>query len=340
MNKRDSKKDNVILFPGLEKRLLEKGLDYLKQKKYRDAIGFLEQALEHDPENSDIFVGLVLANFEAGYIKQAKQIAAEMLKGGLGDYIQVIDLYLMILVQLNEYDELVTMIEALLEEREIPAEKLEHFTRMLEFGRRMQASPAENELDDHHDLMGEEVSLGLFEYMDPEDQVMIAAKLAKENIRPYVKEIKEYIASEQGHVFQKTMLLNILREQEYAEELDVRKFGWEQSFIPERLPDLKDYIGMNPVIPILEDQLENADPVLYENILSLIQRHFFLIYPFALPKASAEAWSAAYHFLAQEYYGFDEPLEDFAEMYKSDEEEASEALAFIRMLEEISYPII
>jgi tetratricopeptide (TPR) repeat protein len=340
MKKRDSKKDNVILFPGLEKRLLEKGLDYLKQKKYRDAIQFLEQALEHDPENSDIHVGLVLANFEAGYVKQAKQIAAEMLKGGLGDYIQVIDLYLMILVQMNEYNELVATIEALLEEREIPAEKLEHFTRMLEFGRRMQVSPAQDELIDFQDMEPEDKTLGLFDYMEPQDQVMISARLAKENIRPYIKEITEYVASEQGHPFQKTMLLNILREQEYAEEMDVLKFGWEQPFIPEKLLDLKDYIGMSPVIPLLENQLENADPVLYENILSLIERHFFLLYPFNLPKASAEAWAAAYHFLANEYYGFDEPLENFSEIYNSSEEEASEALAFIRMLEEISYPII
>jgi len=338
MNKRDSKKDNVILFPGLEKRLLEKGLDYLKQKKYRDAIQFLEQAQVHDPENSDIYVGLVLANFEAGYVKQAKQIAAQMLRGGLGDYIQVIDLYLMILVQLNEYEEIVSTIEALLDEKEIPADKQEHFTRMLEFGRRMlEGGP---EMEEATEVEPEGVSLGLFDLQDPKDQVMIAARLTKENIRPYIKEIKEYLASEQGHPFQKTMLLNILKEQEYAEETDVRKFGWEKSFIPPRLPDLKDYIAMNDVIQILGDELENADPVLFENILSLIERHFFLIYPFDLPNGGAEAWAAAYHFMANEYYGFDEPLESFAELYTSSEKETGQVLAFIRMLEEISYPII
>lgn len=337
MNKRDSKKDNVILFPGLEKRLLEKGLDYLKQKKYRDAIQFLEQALEHDPENSDIYVGLVLANFEAGYVKQAKQIAAEMLRSGLGDYIQVIDLYLMILVQLNEYDEIVSTIEALLDEKEIPADKHEHFTRMLEFASRMLEGGTDAE--EVFEVEPEGMSLGLFELHDPNDQVMIAARLAKENIRPYIKEIKEYVASEQGHPFQKTMLLNILREQEYEIETDVYKFGWEKSFIPARLPDLKDYIAMNDVIQILGDELENADPVLFENILSLIERHFFLIYPFDLPNGGAEAWAAAYHFMANEYYGFDESLESFAALYTSSEEEAGQVLAFIRMLEEISYPI-
>jgi tetratricopeptide (TPR) repeat protein len=340
MKKRDSKKDNVILFPGLEKRLLEKGLDYLKQKKYRDAIQYLEQALEHDQENSDVHVGLILANYEAGYVKQAKQIAAEMLRSGLGDYIQVIDLYLMILVQLNEYAEIVSTIEALIDEKEIPADKQEHFTRMLEFGRRMLEDGADMAVPAEMEPEPEGMTLGLFELQDPKDQVMIAARLTKENIRPYIKEIKEYVASEQGHPFQKTMLLNILREQEFAEEIDVRKFGLEKSFIPAKIQDMKDYIASNDFIQILADEVENEDPVLYENILSLIERHFFLLYPFDLPQGAAEAWAAAYHFIANEYYGFDETLETFAELYTSSGEEAEQVLAFIRMLEEISYPII
>jgi tetratricopeptide (TPR) repeat protein len=340
MNKRDAKKDNLILFPDLEKRLLEKGLDYLKQKKYKDAIHFLEQALEHDQENSDIYVGLVLAYFEAGYIKQAKQVANDMLRKGLGDYVQVIDLYLMILVQLNEYDEIATTIEALLEEKEIPADKQEHFSRMLDFARRMQGGDADMSSAESLEAESEGAKLSLFNYKDPKDQVMLAAQLAKENIRPYIKEIREYVASEEGHPFQKTMLLNILKEQEYAEEIDVRKFGWERAFVPARLPELKDYISLNGVIPLLSSQVESADPVLYENIMSLMERHFFLIYPFELPNGPLEAWAAAYHYIAKEYYGFEESLETFAKIYRSSYEETEQVLSFIRVLEEISYPII
>ena len=219
MKKRDANKDNVILFPGLEKRLLERGLDYLKMKKYRDAIDYLEQALQHAPENGDIYVGLVLANFEAGKVTQAKQLAEEMLRSGIGDYIQVIDLYLMILVQLNEYTEIVSTVEALLEEKEVPVDKYEHFARMLEFGRRMLYSKTDKPVTEEIEVDSEEEFLDLFAYEDPKDQVMLAARLAKGNIRPFINEIKEYVSSEAGHPFQKTMLLNILREQEYSEEI-------------------------------------------------------------------------------------------------------------------------
>lgn len=340
MNKRDSKKDNVIQFPGLEKRLLEKGLEYLKEKKYRDAIQYLEQALEHDQDNSDIYVGLVLANYEAGYVTQAKEFATKMLRSGLGDYIQVIDLYLMILVQVNEYAEIVSTIEALLEEKEIPADKQEHFTRMLEFARKMLDGGDEFEEVEPFEIEVEDPTLNLFDYNDPKDQIMVAAKLAKENIRPYIKSIKEYVASEDGHPFQITMLLNILKEQEYAEEIDIRKFGLAKSVIPTQLPELKNFINLNNVIQLLSNQIENSDPILYENILSLVERTFFLLYPFELPKGTPEAWAAAYHFIANEYYGFEDSLESFADIYDSSAEGAEEALSFIRMLEEISYSII
>ena len=52
------------------------------------------------------------------------------------------------------------------------------------------------------------------------------------------------------------------------------------------------------------------------------------------------AWAAAVHIIANEYYGFDDPLEEFADLYGAHHDEAAIVLKFIRELEEISYPII
>ena len=56
---------------------------------------------------------------------------------GIGDYFQMVDLYLTILIQLHEYQEIVITIEALLDEKEIPPEKHDHFLTILQFSRRM-----------------------------------------------------------------------------------------------------------------------------------------------------------------------------------------------------------
>jgi tetratricopeptide (TPR) repeat protein len=345
MDKRESKKDNVIMFPGLEKRLLEKGLDYLKQQKYRDAIKFLEQALDHDPENSDVYFGLVRAYYEAGNNRQAKEVVEEMLRCGIGDYIKVIDMYLMILFQLKEYNEVVTTIEALIEEREIPADKYELFINTLKLCKEKLNGETEMESresfeEESFEEEREKQELNLYDYRSPNEQLMVAAGLSKVNIRPFLIKIREYTASDEGHPFLKTMLLNILKEQEYAEETQVHKFGWTESFNPANLPELRDFIENSGVIKLLSDEIENDDPVLFENVQRLVERYFFLIYPFKLPIGQASAWAAACHFIANEYYGFEDSLDSFAAIYNSQIEETEQILDFIRKLEEISYPII
>ncbi|WLR56162.1 tetratricopeptide repeat protein [Mesobacillus subterraneus] len=345
MDKRESKKDNVIMFPGLEKRLLEKGLDYLKQQKYRDAIKFLEQALDHDPENSDVYFGLVRANYEAGYNRQAKEVVEEMLRCGIGDYIKVIDKYLMILFQLKEYNKVVTTVEALLEEREIPADKYEVFITALKTCKELLYGEAEVEahesfVEESFEGEREKPELNFFDYKAPNEQLMVAAGLSKVNVRPFFKKIREYTAAEEGQPFLKTMLLNILKEQECFEEIDVRKFGMSRSINTADLPELKDYIENSGVIQLLSGEIESDDPVLFENTQKLVERYFFLLYPFEVPKGLDSAWAAACHFIANEYYGFEDPLESFAEIYNSNIEETEQVLSFIRKLEEISYPII
>jgi len=340
MKKQNLEKDNIVLFPGLERRLLEKGVEYLHAKKYRQALEYLEQARDLGEKNSEVYTGLVLAHFESGHPQEAKVIAGEMLKEGIGDYIQVMDLYIMIMVQLNEYEEIITTIEALLEEQEVPKDKFEHFSKMLHFSRKM--ADGQQDFQEMEAFVQERGSerLSLFSYQDPKDQMQIAARLAKENVRPYIHEIKLYLESKEGHPFQKSMLLNILREQEYDKEVEVEKLGMKEVFLPSELPEIHEIQKLLDVSQLLESSLENDDPILYENIKSLIERNFFLLYPFNPKPAKAEAWAAAYHFLANEYFGLDGSIESYANQYGATVEETAEALEFIKLIEEISYPII
>lgn len=330
----------IIPFPNLEKRLLEKGLDHLQQKKFLEAIRFFEEALELDSANGDVYIGLVLANFEAGLLQEAKDLAEEMLRKGIGDYLQIVDLYLLILVQLSEYEEIVTAIEGLLEEREIPSEKLERFSRMLHFSRRMAEGKGDQLTEEALSNEFSEKSLNLFVYQDPKDQLLLAAKLSTQNIRPYMEEIKAYLTARNGHPFLKTILLNILKEQEYEKPLQVEKLGWSQTVVPIDLPVIQSQERLKTITGILGSHLEHEDPILFENIKSLAERHFFLLYPFEPDPADPHIWAAAYHAVANEYHGIETSLKHTAASYDVSPEKVQEAVSFIRQLEEISSPNI
>ncbi|WP_102274375.1 tetratricopeptide repeat protein [Cytobacillus massiliigabonensis] len=337
MKKRDRKKlnDKVILFPDLEKRLLEKGLEKMQQKRFREATEHLEEAIRLDPENSDIHIGLVLAYFEWGSLQKAKEIAASMLQKGIGEYIQIIDLYLMILVQLHQYEEIVTTIEILLEEKEIPTEKYENFTRMLEFSRRMAEEKPEKEAKEEAALVELDKDLDLFALKTQQEQVNMAAKLAERNIRSYVGEINTYLQSKEGSPFFKTMLLNVLIEHDYDKEVTVEKLGRKLSVIPFQLPPIHKQPETELLLNVLSSQIEHEDPILFENIKSLINRHSFILYPFQLETYKENVWAAAYHTLVAEYLG-SAMDEDLLMRYQVEIEELKAALLELRQLEEIS----
>jgi tetratricopeptide (TPR) repeat protein len=226
MKKREraKRKDNIIFLPGLEKRLTDKGLESLQNKRYQEAITLLEEAREHDPENSDILIGLVLGYFEAGAYQKAKVLANDMLLKGIGDYFHLVDLYLTILIQLHEYQEIVSTIEALFDEKEIPPERHDHFLTILQFSRRMADNDIEEEQIEALQESKLPKELNLTALKNINEQMLVISSLAEKNIRPYIEEIKEYLTLEPGHPFLKTMLLTLLKEQEYDKEIMVEKF--------------------------------------------------------------------------------------------------------------------
>lgn len=341
MKKREraKRKDNIIFLPGLEKRLTDKGLESLQNKRYQEAITLLEEAREHDPENSDILVGLVLAYFEAGAYIKAKDLANEMLLKGIGDYFHMVDLYLTILIQLHEYQEIVSTIEALFDEKEIPPDRHDHFLTILQFSKRM----ADNSLQDSNEETEEDTNLkelNLSSLKSLNEQMLVISNLAEKNIRPYIEEIKEFLNSDDGHPFLKTMLLSLLKEQEYDKEIMIKKFSEAQYIVPTELPDIQSQPRMKGIENLLEKRLENSDPSLFENIKGMIERIFFISYPFEFKPKDSSAWACAFHFLVLDYLGAESDLQALANEYEILPEKIEQALSKIRELEEISYPNI
>jgi tetratricopeptide (TPR) repeat protein len=339
MKKRDRliKKDNVILLPDLEKRLLEKGLESLEQKQYREAVEFLSNARQLDPDNEDIFIGLVLAYFEMGRLQEANDLAKEMLQTGIGEYFQVVDLYIMILVQQHHYEEIIVTIEALLEEKEVPAEKLEHFNRMLQLSHKM----VDEKLERAEEFIGKQdkhAELNLFSLHDPKEQIHVAVMLSNKNVRAYIDEIIVYLLADEGQPFFKTLLLNVLKEQEYEKEVEITKFGRKQVGVPSELFALQHHPDYSPIYKQISEVLENDDPILLENIKQLMDRYFFLLYPFRIEPLGYNSWATAFHYTGLTYFGMEESLYNIGCLYESEEDSVSSAIALIGGIEEFSSP--
>jgi tetratricopeptide (TPR) repeat protein len=329
-------KDNIFLFPNVDKLLVEKGLEKLKSKKYLEAIHYLSEAKEIDQDNGEIDLGLLLAYFESNKLLEAKALAQETLHKGFGDYFQLIDIYMMILLQLSEYEEIVTTLEVLIDEREIPEEKIENFKRILEFSNRKLATDVLR----HVPAVHHESEFDLFQLEDINEQFLAVANLAHANVRVYLSGIKEYLHSPKGHPFVKTMLLQLLKEQEVNEEIQLEKFQQSLLVNPVMLADMEQYLLDPEISGILQLEMEQRNPTLYENMMAILKRHSFLLFPLSRTSFTPNIWAAAYHFISLEYQGDKMPMEKMAQKYQVIPADLEKAITFIRKLEEISSPII
>ncbi|WP_377802140.1 tetratricopeptide repeat protein [Bacillus benzoevorans] len=346
--KHGGKDGNIIRFPDLDKRLLEKGQEYLQRENYHEAITLFQETVQLDPSNSEGCIGLILAYYGAGYHEDAVELAKVMLHEGIGNYFDIMDLYIKLLFQVRQYSEIVTLIEGLLAERTIPSDRLEHYYSMLDIARQIEQEDAAEQTD--HDVFTDmEKDFQLKKYTDPQEQLILAANLAKINIQPYLNEIKSYLCSDKGmnrtetvkeDPFFKTLLLNVLMEHQVEQPVEVHKFGKTMSVIPKDLVNVNDIPELREMTNLIGGRIEHDDPILYESIKMLIHRQFFLLYPFPLEARDIAVWAAAYHVLGCEYFGNHDNKSEILEEYHVQEADFARADAFIRMIEEISYPNI
>jgi tetratricopeptide (TPR) repeat protein len=281
MTKNNNEETGKILqFPGLKERLLEKGVQALENGEIQESTDLLTQAYEMDPENPDINTALILALYENKQYDDAKVICREMLLEGIGEYFEVVDMYLMILIQLHHHQDVVDTIHALFDEQEVPFDKEEHFRKLLHFSERI----LEGKEQDTQTLQDPEEAQKTSILKDKSlvEQTMITAQLVHRNIRPYLAELQAYLNDEESHPFMQSMVLNVLREHGFDKEIPINKLNKETKVIPSELLEVFETDKFILVSGELEDLLSQRNPTLFQHALELVKRHSFLMYPFDL----------------------------------------------------------
>ncbi|WP_019242795.1 MULTISPECIES: tetratricopeptide repeat protein [Bacillus] len=320
----------IIPFPELASRLVDRGMDFLLHKRFAEAADLLQQAIELEKEDYNARFGLIVALVELSKYREAKEHCQYILHRGIGDYSKTMEMYIMVLLQLNEYEEMEATISALLEEGLLPVEKEEHFENMLEFCKRMRMEQSEFPVDESVI----EKSLELL-HKTPQEQLIIVNQLKDDNIRKYLVEIKEFLQSPEGHPLIKTLLLIALSDQEIQDECVIVKFSKETTIIPSGIEFIHNRDYYRNIEELLDKCLEQKNPSLFELARHLLERHQLVLYPFE-PMECYESWAAAYHILAEQYQGIESNEDEILDNYHAIETKVMEVLQFIHKLEEIS----
>jgi tetratricopeptide (TPR) repeat protein len=334
MSDQKMKNGKLIHFPRLKERLIDKGLQALNEKKFVEALSLLRQAEELLANSPEIELGIVICLVELGELEEAKERCKRMLLEAKGDYYQVLQIYLLILIQLHEYEEMQITIEAVLEENRVPAQYAENLYKMLEFSRSMNEKHGKKTLEDERLLECEEI---LINGNRIEKQHELIQTLKNRNIKKYIPILQEFLKLPEKHPVMKTSILQILMEQDTDQKVIVEKFGRTAIVNPVELSREIDKMKGTEVLSLIEDMIANDNPTLYKLLKDLWLRHLYVLFPFSPEPENPNQWAAALHAIGLEMFGLEIDWKKVKELYNVIEYDLGSLCAKIKEIEEISY---
>lgn len=293
--KNKKRQHKVILFPGMVERLFEEAKNLAENERYTEANELFEQALLLDEGDEVSLSVFAYSLYEVKSFERAKEICEQLLSIGPNMYFEVMELYLTICMQMRQFKQVEKVIQSLMDEEEIPPDKMEKFERIKNLNAQI-AEKQEIPLQDtsiikestYFDFVANE-----FLSLPVQQQMMKIQELSDINLRPYQEELKTVIETTTIHPFIQSLLLILLVEQEINIELKVTKFEEEQQFNPARSPLPTELPKFQEMSKLITEQLAQ-EPSKLEIVTQLMTKHAIVLYPFEWGQFSNEQLAKGY----------------------------------------------
>lgn len=272
------KHGNIIVFPGAAQKLINEGHQFTEKFQYEEAVACFEKAFLYEDGDEAALSAYAFALYELKAYEKAKDVCAQLLAMGTSLYVEVMELYITVCMQLKEFHQVEALIDALIEENALPPAQLKKFERLKDLN--IEITKNRQQKEAAHKLIEEqEYELETFSALEPNQQASRLHRLMETNIRQLKEELKKIIESDNIHPFVKSLALILLVEQEVSIEIDVRKFEHAKKVNPMHLQlptQLPQYVQVKEIV---ENELEQ-DPTTLEMVQYLMAKHAIVTYPF------------------------------------------------------------
>lgn len=308
--------DKVVLFPGLVDKLVNKGMDNLKEKNLSEALSYFQQSLEIEPDHPQGRFGVALCFVELGRLEEAREQTEQMLKEDIGNYYDILQVHISLLVQLGKYREVVTMLEGLIAEEKLPIQQAESIYHLLHFSRQMVevadsgVVESYNEPDSNVDELIE-----LLYSSTPEKQRVAIQMLGKIHNETTIHAFKQFLKDEKQDPVLKSFILQMLKENKVEGRLEVHKFGKNVTVSITELEDVFHEKFGETTLQLLAQDLENDNPTLLQSITQVWWHFLFAVYPISPQPVNPSLWAAALYKVGGEISGMDFDETEIANRY-------------------------
>ncbi len=273
--------------------------------QYREALEFLE---DRDDENVR-YLRLVclfgLGEFQAG-LEEAK--AAKMLASQ--SYYDVLSYYIGFLKECELYEEAVN---TLVEELSMPYIPYEYESRLNDlYDEILLLKQEANVVYEHKQriISDQELELYLEKGLSEEVAMLALEQLSSSNIRHFLPMVKTFLKNPNRPSLEKSLLLEILKEQEVDEYLEIHKRGHLIETNPLYLESVVESLVYESVGGLLEKVIEPENPSLFAMCIEFLEFYLYDWYPMLEVIEDYEALAAAIHYYVAMLSGIEEDDED------------------------------
>lgn len=269
-----------------------------------------------------------------GEYQQAKTEGAWAKANAKETYYDVVSMYVTTLKELGEFEEAINI---LIEELSMPYIPYQYETlfntaydEVL-----LDKQEANYEVESKNQIFSiEEISQVLKNKECNEDLLYMALdQLQQLNVRMIIPVIQDYLMNPQNHFFAKTLLIEIMIDQQIDEDIQVEKFGRYYDINPSYMALVLEQTQYAETLKYLQNGIEDENPSLFEQCVEYLEYTLYALYPQDIYEEDCHVLAAAIHYYVATLQSMDIDLNDLEVMYYCDKSEIEQQILALKQIE-------
>ncbi|WP_294578162.1 hypothetical protein [uncultured Thomasclavelia sp.] len=303
--------------------------EYIANNQFQDALELL-----NDMDDETTRYQRLVCLYGLGQYHQAKNEGILAKAKATNTYYDVVSIYVATLKELEEFEEAINIMVEELSMPYIPFEYEMMFNAAYD-----ELLLAKREANEGMERVNRAFTLEDMENILSKDQVnedllyMAIEQMEGMNIRRLVPVIRNFLKDENKPGFAKSLLVELMIDQEIDEELQLVKNGVNYELNPSYAPLVLNQEVGESILKLLSEGIEDDNPSLFALCEQFLSYYLYLVYPKYIDEYDYRAIAGAIHYHLASMQYIDIEMEDIEFLYNCDEAEVLEKLNEIREIE-------
>lgn len=273
--------ENVIFFPGMVDKLINDGLAFAEENNYIKAADCFDEAKNYVELDDMILSVYVLTLLETKRQREAKEICEKLMKKKSPMLEQIVELYLTILLDLKDYNEVDSVLNKLLVDKRFSKERKKNFLQLKELSGKL-AVEQESLLEKNSSFTNielEKFKLDVFTKLRLEEQEQLLQDSFFQDVTEVIPNIIQIAESKEVYPAVQSLALLVLGAIGETTEVLVEKFGFKEKINPV-IPPAPNAVDRIESINKFVHRLSEKNPSRFEMTIGLVRSHAYSLFPF------------------------------------------------------------